>query len=222
MKDKNLQRKKLVIFDMDGVVLDSEPVHLHSKEKILENLGLSGCIDLSDFVGVANEKLWGQIIEENQLEQTIEEMVQMQDDLNFREIVEEKISLSTGIRELLEKMKEKKCTIAMASSSSRYFVHAILEHFEIKKYFSHIITGDDVIHKKPDPEIYRKVLEATGIPAEAAVVIEDSKMGTLAAKGAGISCIGYRNPTSGCQDLSQTVYVVDDLRDIFHYLENES
>jgi len=206
---------------MDGVVLDSEPVHLHSKEKILKNLGLSGCIDLSNFVGVANEELWGQVKAEHQIEHTVEEIVQMQDDLNFQEVVDDKLPLSVGVKELLQKIKEKGYTIAMASSSSRYFVHKILYHFEVQDYFSLIITGNDVKHKKPDPEIYCKVLEQTGILAEDAIVIEDSKMGTLAAAAAGISCIGYRNPTSGCQDLSQTICVVDDLGDVFHLLENE-
>lgn len=213
-----MKEVKLVIFDMDGVILDTEPIHLESKEKILEFLGVSGSIDLTKFVGVANEKLWEEVIQKNKLDYGVQKLVRLQDDCNFQTILEKKLTLSKGLKQVLEFLKEKEIQIALASSSTRYFVNRILEHYRIEHYFSLVLTGDDVLNKKPSSEIYEKVLSKMRLKPLEALVIEDSKMGTLAAASAGIPCIGYVNPTSGNQDLSKACKKINSLEEIQSYL----
>lgn len=214
-----MQNIKLVIFDMDGVILNSEPVHLHSKKKILESLGLSSTMDLSKYVGVANEELWDEVIKENQLSMKVQELVQLQDDYNFQIIIEEKVSLSYGLMEVLEFLEKNKIAVGIASSSTKQFVYQILQHFKIMDKFTFIITGDDVKNKKPNPEIYLRALDFGKSKPEETLAIEDSKMGALAAERAGIPCIGYVNPTSGNQDLSHAITRINSLTEVILYIQ---
>lgn len=220
LKGDIMQDIKLVIFDMDGVILDSEPVHLASKKKILKTLGLSATMDLSKYVGVANEELWAEVIEKNQLSMEVRELVELQDKYNFQIILEEKIPLSDGLLEVLDFLERNEIDAGVASSSTRGFVNQVLNHFEINERFKFIVTGDDVSQKKPNPEIYQKALLLGKSNPTEALAIEDSKMGTLAAKRAGIPCIGYKNPTSGNQDLSHSILEIQLLTEVIAYMQN--
>jgi hypothetical protein len=95
--------------------------------------------------------------------------------------------------------------------NNRVLVNQILEHLEIASYFDVTVSGDEVMRKKPDPEIYRTVLELAGVDATEAVAVEDSGSGIKAAKSAGIFCCGYVNPTSGVQDLTEADRVIHTL-----------
>ena len=95
--------------------------------------------------------------------------------------------------------------IGLASSSTRRLVEQILNSLKIKKYFDVIVCGDEVINKKPAPDIYEKVLNLAGLKQNKAIAVEDSETGIKAAKAAGIFCYGYRNKSSGNQDLSDNL-----------------
>ena len=104
--------------------------------------------------------------------------------------------------------------IGLASSSTRPLVDETLSLLNIKQYFDCVVSGDEIPRKKPAPDIYLRVLELTGISAENAVAVEDTKAGTIAARDAGIFCYGYVNPTSGEQDLSNAATTIFHLREL--------
>jgi len=210
---------ELVIFDMDGVIFDSEPVHYNSKLRILEELGLKRELDLSRHVGFPSDIFWQRIIDDNAIRGvTAKDLENRQYDYNIEEMAVNKIELSDGFSDVLDALDESGIDYAVASSSDKYFVHKVMEYYEIKDRFKAIVCGDEVPHKKPEPDIYLEALRRCGKTSEKAICIEDSYMGTLAAKAAEIRCAGYINPTSGAQDLSNTFVQTGKLADVLNYI----
>jgi HAD superfamily hydrolase (TIGR01509 family) len=100
--------------------------------------------------------------------------------------------------------------LAVASSSHRRLVQYVLRKLEITRLFDLIISGEDVAHGKPDPEIFLMSAKRLKVRPAECLVVEDAKLGVEAAKEAGMKCLGYRNPHSGNQDLSKADIVTDD------------
>ena len=96
--------------------------------------------------------------------------------------------------------------IAIASSSPRLFIEAVVEKIGIQQYFTIIVSGEEVERSKPEPDIFLKAARLLNVNPFECLVVEDSKSGTIAAKKAGMKCIGYLNLNSGEQDLSQADY----------------
>ncbi len=219
----NMEERKinLVIFDVDGVIFDSEPLHYRAKLEILQSFGLNETFDLKEYVGKSNKELWTRIIKENNLNATPEELEIRQFNLILGYVRKENIPTTKGLENLLMHLKSKDIKTAIASSSNRYYVSHVLEYFQLSGYFNYSVTGDEVKHQKPSPDIYQKVLYISGIQKDSAIAIEDSTSGVRAAVSAGIACIGYRNPTSGVQDLLLAATVVEELGQVKNYIDHE-
>jgi HAD superfamily hydrolase (TIGR01509 family) len=99
--------------------------------------------------------------------------------------------------------------MALASSNNKMAVDSIIEKFGLRKYLKVAISGDDVTNGKPDPEIFLKASEKMNIEPHECLVIEDAANGVIAAKAAGMKCIGLQNKNSGNQDLSEADLVVN-------------
>ena len=119
-----------------------------------------------------------------------------------------------GIPELLKALKARHIPTAIASSSPMDFVSYIVDTLDIRKYFDFIMSGNDLPKSKPNPAIYILTAQHLGVDPKDAVVLEDACQGIIAAKRAGATCIAYRNPNSGNQDLSQADLIVDHIADI--------
>ena len=104
--------------------------------------------------------------------------------------------------------------LALASSSPHVQIDYILNKFELKRYFHTIVSGEDVEAGKPHPEIFLKAAELVGARPDSCVVIEDSYHGVTAAKKANMKCIGFINPNSGNQDLSQADMLISSFKDL--------
>lgn len=200
---------KAIIFDMDGVIIDSEPLHFQVERKLLEELG--GIFD-EDFhttlVGTTDYHMWSVFKEKFNLEYSIGEMMDLKKERFIEEI--HRVPLVKGFDKLVTDLYSQGYTMGLASSNNRKSVDTIIKTFSLDKYLSFSISGDDIEKGKPDPEIFLKSAEIINIPAGKCLVIEDAKNGVLAAKAAGMKCIGYRNPNSGNQDLSMADLVIDD------------
>lgn len=118
------------------------------------------------------------------------------------------------ISELIVDLYKNNFSLALASSSPHEQINYILENLGIKRYFHSTISGEDVKEGKPHPEIFLKAARSVGIDPESCVVIEDSHNGVTAAKNANMKCIGYKNPNSGNQDLSNADITVLSLKKI--------
>ncbi len=205
---------KLVLFDLDGVILNSEPLHDNAKKRLLAEAGITENLDLSWSVGKPSRLLWSQMRSLYHLKLSEAELEQLQYDYILEEVRMKQVPMSKGLADLLEWLKDNKIRIGLVSSSWGNFVHSILNHYNIRHYFDYVIAGDDVERKKPFPDGYLKALHSFQLPAGNTIAIEDSKSGSEAAIAAQLKCIGYRNPTSGNQDLSKCYKVINELAQI--------
>jgi len=179
---------KGVIFDMDGVIIDSHPIHMKTWKKFLASLGKIATDEDLDFVleGRKKEDMLRHFLGDLTPEQVRE--YGRQKETMFRE---EALELKTiaGLTDFLQELCEAGLRSALASSGSRTRVNYILERLALKKYFSVVITGDDVPNGKPDPTIFRKAADGLGYLYSDVLVIEDAVSGVRAAKLAGMKCL---------------------------------
>jgi len=206
---------RAIIFDMDGVIIDSEPIHYDANKRIFEELGIPVNNSLySNYIGVSNQEMWEDLKNEYDLQQSVEELVEKQNSQNlelFNEFVKEPIE---GVVELLKNLKENGYKIALASSSPMRLIKEVICKFDIEKYFEVVVSSEDVTRGKPKPDIFIYTAGLLNVKPYECLVIEDSKNGVKAAKAAGMKCIGFKNPNSINQDLSKADVVVENMKEI--------
>lgn len=206
---------KAVIFDMDGVIIDSEPIHFEVDIQTMKDFGCSiSKEELNKYVGTTNEYMFTDIKNKYKLDKSVEEIINYRCELAKRKVIESDLAPIEGIIDLLKNLKEKNIIAAIASSSPRDFIEVVVSKFELEDYFSCILSGEEVENGKPAPDIYVETAKKLGIVPEECIVIEDSKNGVMAAKEAGMKCIGFKNINSGEQDLSKADYIVNSIVEI--------
>ncbi|HIT73930.1 MAG TPA: HAD family phosphatase [Candidatus Fimicola cottocaccae] len=195
------------IFDMDGLLIDSEMLVYKIWDKILTDKGYNLDIEFyKESIGIPDENMKYRFLEvygnDFNFEKFTEEYIKMRDDIYNNEGV----PLKYGLVELLDKLKNKNKTLAVATSSKRAVVEKILSKNNILKYFDYFITCDDVTKHKPEPEVFLKALEIGGFKAENSFVLEDSENGLKAAHGAGIRSIFIKDMVEPKKEVLDTVY----------------
>jgi len=201
-----------VIFDMDGVIIDSEPLHFRAEERLFSELGLN--IDISEhqgFVGRTSRSMWGELRRRYGLSEPLEELV-----ARSRRYIRELVAAEAAARDLLvpgltgclDYLREQGLRLLLASSSETALIELVLKKFALQDTFSHRVSGDDVHRGKPSPDIFLLAAARADMPSTGCLVIEDSAHGVSAARAAGMACIGFQNPSSGPQDLSQADAVI--------------
>ncbi len=199
-----------VIFDMDGVLIDSEPFHLVVNEKIFANLGINLSEDeYHSFIGTTHKDMWTTIKKRYNLPQPVPELVNMQVSGNINYIKNEEIKQIKGITDLLSRIARENIKIGIASSSPTEVIELVINKLGIGEYFSSIVGGEEIKKGKPAPDIFLKAAKRLKAKPSACIVIEDSKNGVLAAKAAEMKCVGFKNPNSGNQDLTKADLIVD-------------
>ncbi len=195
------------IFDMDGLMIDSEMVAYKIWKDELESCGYKLDLDFyKQFIGVPDEDMATGFFEEYGKDFPYYEF--MEKYLKKRSEIYEKegVPLKYGLIELLDKLKNKNKTLAVATSSKRNVVEMILKKQNVFHYFDHFITCDDVVKHKPEPEVFLKALEVGGFKAENSFVLEDSENGLRAAHSAGIRSIFIKDMIEPKKEVLDTVY----------------
>ncbi len=201
---------KAVIFDMDGVVVDSEPMHIEAEKQILLKYGVEISADeLRRYTGTTAEFEFTDLIRKYRLNATVDKLFREKEKILFR-LLEKQTKPTKGVVRVIKSLKRKGLKLAIASSGHRKLVRYFLRKLKIASCFDSVVCAEDITRSKPDPEIFLKAAESLGLDPPECVVIEDSALGVEAAKGAGMKCIAFRNPNSGDQDLSKADLVIDD------------
>ncbi len=206
---------KAVIFDMDGVIIDSEPIHFNIEKQIFSYLG----IPVSDsehhsLVGTTTRAMWSSLKNKFKLELSLEELIELSSKRYLDYIsIYNKMLLLPGIANLIEELYRNNIQQAIASSSTLEHIEFVLRKYNLKEYFDEIICGDYVSKSKPAPDIFLYAANQLQIRPEECIVIEDSENGVTAAKFAGMKCIGFNNSNSGNQDLSTADLIIDNFAD---------
>ncbi|MFD2246717.1 HAD family hydrolase [Pontibacter ruber] len=202
---------KYVIFDMDGVLVDSEPIHMELEKILFKNLSIDVPTSLHHtFVGMAPKKVWATLIEQYNLTHTIEELFAIEKETKYTELQRRDILCIPAVDDLLANLKAHGYQLSVASSSPKNIINLVLEKLGFAGYFDFIVSSEDVKEGKPAPDIFLEVAQRYQVPAHEFIVVEDSSNGVKGAKEAGMKCIGYKSANSGNQDLSLADLVVDD------------
>lgn len=204
------------IFDMDGVLVDSEPMHQQIIHEVFQmlNISLSKEYIEKSLTGMSAIPMWEKVKKEAHRTESVEELLQTHRNYFYQRLPNMKIDEVEGVKQVLQHLKQYGFSLALASSSTRKLINFFTEKIEIAHFFDIIISGDDVRYSKPFPDIFLKVAATYGAPPNRFWVLEDSKNGVLAAKSAGMHCIGFKNINSGNQDLSRADIIIDSMYQI--------
>jgi len=180
---------KAIIFDMDGVIIDSEPLWEKSEKILLRKFDL-------EYNPVYREKILGlnQIDSAGLLRDTFNLEITVQEIIDERlkiliDLYRNELNLIDGIEKIISDSKKKNLKVGLASSSPMYVVEFVLEFFDIKKYFNTIVSGDCTTNGKPEPDIYLEAASQLEIDPRDCIAVEDSINGVKAAMKAGMYCI---------------------------------
>jgi len=199
-----------VIFDMDGVIVDTEPVHHYVYNQHFKQLNITVSPELyASFTGFSTKNTFEKLKAEFNIEHDIESLIETKRNL-FNDAFDHKedLYLLDGVEDLIKELHAKGMQLVLASSSATVTINRVFNRFGLHKYFSHIVSGEDFPQSKPHPAIFIKAAELSQTPVENCIVIEDSTNGILAANAAGIYCIGYDSVNSKLQDYSKADKVI--------------
>lgn len=212
----NFNMVHTVIFDMDGVLVNSEPVHQRHEREIYEELGLDLTFEeQQSFVGMSAMDSWTFVIEKYKLNHKPEELL-LKGRGKYLKVLEEtdEVQMMEGARELIQRLEHDAFHLLLASSATSPTIGAVLKKFELTRTFPLYIGGDMVHNSKPNPDIFLKIAELAQVKPADCVVIEDAEHGVTAALKAGMKAIGFQNHHSGNQKLSHAHKVVAHLDEI--------
>ena len=207
---------KAVIFDMDGVIVNSEPLHHLAYKKMFEEFKLDVSNSLYEsFTGQSTYSICEQLCEIFDLKVDANALV-LSKRKHFKIIFENDSSFEMidGAMNLIKDYFENNLTLVLASSASMTNIERIFKKFDLNKFFKAKISGADLKESKPNPEIFVKAAELAGFKKDECIVIEDSTSGIMASKSAGIYCVGYNSYNSKNQNYDNASLVISDLNEI--------
>jgi beta-phosphoglucomutase-like phosphatase (HAD superfamily)/RimJ/RimL family protein N-acetyltransferase len=214
---------KAVIFDMDGVLIDSEPLHAKAAVLLLKEYGIDINIEYCyGFIGSTAKKMFQTAITDFNLEASIDEMLERNAVIIAKLHEEDGFIPIEGTKELIIDLKENGMKLAVASSSSLNLIKEVTSELGIIDYFDKLVSGADVKHPKPAPDVFQKAMSELNVLPDECIIIEDSMNGVLAAFAANVKSIGFINPNSGHQDLSKASVLIESFKDItYDFILNE-
>ncbi|WP_395051803.1 HAD family hydrolase [Flavobacterium sp.] len=200
-----------VIFDMDGVIVDTEPVHSYAYFQHFAELNIDVSKDMfTSFMGNSTRNTFQKLKELFPIDLEVEDLIQRKRTI-FNDAFDNKedLYLIEGVEKLIKDLHQNGMQLIVASSAAKVTIDRVFNRFGLHQYFSHIVSGEDFPNSKPHPEIFEFAADLSIASKENCIVIEDSTNGIIAAKAAGIFCIGYNSENSKLQDLSLADVVIN-------------
>lgn len=200
-----------VIFDMDGVIVDTEPVHRYAYFQHFDELNIPVTEEMfTSFTGNSTRNVFQNLKTRFNLEQEVEDLIQRKRTI-FNNAFDTKadLQLLEGVEKLIMDFHDKGMQLILASSASKVTIERVFARFNLHQYFTHIVSGEDFPKSKPDPAIFVHAASLSIASIENCIVIEDSTNGVKAAKAAGIYCVGYNSIHSKMQDLAEADVIIN-------------
>ena len=204
---------KAVIFDMDGVLTDSEPFYHEAHNQVLAEAGVA----LSDeenqqILGTTVEYSWRWIIDRFRLPGTLENWLAKYDRAVVA-VLRAKVEPRPGLDWLLDLLAQRRLSLGLASSSEAAWVQAILQKLRLEGRFAAVISGGMVARGKPAPDIYLRAASELAVEPTLCLVLEDTPVGIQAARAAGMRVVAVETPSTAGLDLSGANHVVSSLEE---------
>jgi beta-phosphoglucomutase family hydrolase len=195
-----------VLFDMDGVIIDSEPIHINNNYEIFRSLGITLTEELNcSFIGTNSRYKWALVKSKYDIPFSVEELIELDRSIYFQYLNKNKNAIEPipGVLDFIKDLKNNNIRLAIASSAPINVIDTVLDMFHITDFFDVVVTGDDVKRSKPEPDIFIYAANKLHVKNENCMVVEDSTNGITAAKKANMKCLGFINPSSLNQDVSE-------------------
>lgn len=214
---------KAVIFDMDGLLFDTEIVYYEASQMVADQMGFPYDKELYlKYLGVSDEEVWANYHQifasfgKNNVQKFINDAYEE----TIRRFSLGAVQLKPGVIELLDFLEEHRIPKVVASSNQRDIIELLLEKNQLTNYFETIVSAENVKRAKPDPEIFLLAHEYLGTKKQETLVLEDSKNGILAAASAEIPVIMIPDLLAPSEDLQQkTLAVLSSLHEVPGYLK---
>lgn len=214
--------KKAVIFDMDGLMFDTETLYFKANQKTAEKVEIP--FDYSfyeNYIGASDEDFFAGMYESFE-----KEKVDLFLELSGVDVENELFStppkLKEGLLSLLDYLKENNYILVVASSSKRFIVEKMLKNANLTSYFSAVVGGDEVIQSKPHPEIFKKAAALTGVESSQILILEDSLNGVRSAYAAGIDVVMVPDLLAPDNEAREkTLEICNDLHEIIIKLKRD-
>jgi HAD superfamily hydrolase (TIGR01509 family) len=206
---------KGIIFDMDGVIIDSEPSHALAALDALKTLNVSATFDYPySFIGSTTEHMLKTMIKDFKLDISVDDL-----HMRYKECLAARIKAEgyvpvPFVQQLIKHLYQEGFILAIASSSTPEEIQAVTKALDIYPYFTKLVSGATVANPKPAPDVFLKAVNELGLELNECIIIEDSFNGVKAACAAEIPVVGYVNPNSGNQDLSKAEILIEGFEEI--------
>ena len=205
-----------VIFDMDGVLIDSEPIHIEIEKQLFDKLG----IDVPEavhrsYMGASNEFMYSDLRSRFKLSESVTELIES-DELFRSDYFHrlDTIPANDGLISLLGQIKAAGLKLAVATSSSPEIANILLSKSELASFFDAIVTTTEAGKSKPSPDVYLLAAKKIGVVPENCIVFEDSPNGLSAAKSAGMFCVVIQSDSDIIKELSGADYLIQSFTEI--------
>jgi len=209
-------RIKAVIFDMDGIIVDSEPIQSLSWERFFIERGIKPIYlknGLLHEIGPTADNENTKILERHGLKEDILSARKRRREI-FETLIKKRLTLMPGFYELANRLKKEKIKMAVASSRLAEHIHIMLDIVRVKDLFETIVGPSPTLKRKPAPDIYLHAARQLGLKTEECLALEDSETGVLSAYHAGIKVIAVPSTFTLHQDFSKADKIVTSLSDI--------
>ena len=210
MRDTPHRRIEAIVFDMDGVLIDSEPVHYESTRLLfLDELGVTLKEPINnEFLGSTDRYMFEVLRERYRLEVSVDDLIDRRKVIYMNLVEKQGLPWRDGILNLIADLAASRYRLAVASSSLKRIIDHTLESGGIRRYFEAIVSGDEITAPKPAPEIYLEAARRLRIDPVRCAAIEDTDVGVRSAKAAGMFTIAFPCPTTAKMDFSSADAVI--------------
>jgi len=202
-----MRQVQAIIFDMDGVIVNSEPRHERAFLEVVREIGYGDKLDMrfADYIGRSDQELWVDFVAKHQPPQPLAELLARKRQ-RIVDIIRREQPIFDGVPELVEKLAAR-YALALASGSERPVVDEVLKLKHLGRFFSAVVSGSDIQHGKPAPDIFLRTAELLRVAPGSCCVVEDSKPGVAAGLAAGMQVIAITN-THPAKELRHATQVV--------------
>lgn len=203
-----------ILFDLDGLMFDSEPHSLASWRAILAERGVTlDQLTIDSILGLRIDATARRLIEQYNLPDSVQSLSEAKTEYQITHL-DGHVPPLPGLLELLAEIDRRGLKKAIASSGTRRYVEAVLRVNGLLDRFSVIVAGDEVAHGKPAPDVFLAAAHALNVEPQHCLVLEDAPTGVQAAKSAGMTCIVVPNHGARSLDLSKADHIAASLYDV--------